>query len=86
MQRKHDEDMERQRKEIAKHAEEVARHKAELAKRNEVRGKTNEAPTPLAEAKYQSMADAPDIFLPWRGIIGKGFPHVVLALKRRSSS
>lgn len=36
MQRKHEEDMERQRQEIARHAEEVARHKAELAKHNEV--------------------------------------------------
>lgn len=38
MQRQHEEDMERQRQEIARHAEEVVRHKAELAKHNEVRG------------------------------------------------
>lgn len=36
MQRKHEEDMERQRQEVAKHEEEVARQKAELAKHNEV--------------------------------------------------
>ena len=37
MQRKHDEDMEKQKEEVRRHEEEVARHKEELAKHKEVR-------------------------------------------------